>query len=272
MRLDLSRTFGALADLLASTPDADGAFGETLARMLSTLVTFDHVVVFGYRGDERPIDLFDTFDADEHIVFVEKYQQGPYLLDPFYRAATEPKPGFWRMRDLAPDRFFSSEYFRSYYIETGLAEEVGFFVDVSGDVAVVVSLMRKMATGIFPTREIAILQAVQPLVSLLIRSHWSDLPTRFDRQASVRSGGRRTSPGPDTGSVWRDMNLTRREAAVVELVLQGHSSDSIARRLEISNGTVKVHRRNVYRKLNITSQTQLLSIYLDQFVRTGRTT
>ena len=36
--------------------------------------------------------------------------------------------GVWRMRELAPDRFFSSEYVRSYYSKTRLAEEVGFFV------------------------------------------------------------------------------------------------------------------------------------------------
>ncbi len=37
---------------------------------------------------------------------------------------------------------------------------------------------------------------------------------------------------------------------------------SIGLRLNITTGTVKVHRRNVYRKLGISSQTQLLSIYL----------
>ena len=37
---------------------------------------------------------------------------------------------------------------------------------------------------------------------------------------------------------------------------------SIGLKLDISTGTVKVHRRNVYRKLGISSQIQLLSIYL----------
>lgn len=47
----------------------------------------------------------------------------------------------------------------------------------------------------------------------------------------------------------------------MELVLQGHSSESIRLKLGIATGRVKVHRRNVYRKLGISSQTQLLSIY-----------
>jgi DNA-binding CsgD family transcriptional regulator len=49
------------------------------------------------------------------------------------------------------------------------------------------------------------------------------------------------------------------------MVLRGHSSEAIALRLGISTGTVKVHRRNVYRKLGISSQTQLLSVYLRNF-------
>lgn len=272
MRPDLSRTFSVLADLVAFD-GADAAFGDAVRRFLATLVSFDHVVVFGYRGEERPIDLYDTFDPDERVVFVEKYQDGPYRLDPFFRAAREPRPGFWRMRELAPDRFFSSEYFRSYYIQTGLAEEVGFFVSVGSGVSVVLSLMRRLATGAFPAREIAVLHAVEPVVAALVRARWADLDRRFDRQALEGARGRRPAGGDGPGSMWRGLNLTRREAEIVELVLQGHSSDSIARRLDISTGTVKVHRRNVYRKLNIASQTQLLSIYLgarpDQRQRRG---
>jgi DNA-binding CsgD family transcriptional regulator len=263
MRLDHAELFAGLAALVDRPAADDAAFGTGLRRVLATLVAFDHVVVFGYRGDLRPMDLFDTFDADQRVIFVEKYQKGPYLLDPFFRAAREPRPGFWRMRELAPDRFFSSEYFRSYYVETGLAEEVGFFVPVGPEEAVVWSLMRRERTGAFTAREIALLHAAEPLVSALVRRHWADLGDRFERAAAGRRGDRRaTAASP--GSVWRDLNLTAREAAVVELVLQGHSSESIARRLEISNGTVKVHRRNVYRKLGIASQTQLLAIYLDR--------
>ena len=53
-----------------------------------------------------------------------------------------------------------------------------------------------------------------------------------------------------------------REKAIIELVLQGHSSESIGLRLGVATGTVKVHRRNIYRKLKISSQAQLMSLYL----------
>jgi DNA-binding CsgD family transcriptional regulator len=232
---------------------------------LATLARFDHCVFFGYAAGPRPpIDLFDTFDAEKHRIHVVDYVCGPYLLDPFHQAARDARSGFWRMREVAPDRFFSSEYFRSYYGATGLAEEVGFFVPLAEETAVVVSLMRHGASGPFSNREIGLLRAIAPLFCALAARRFAGLAARFDAAAPDRD-----EEGATTGSVWRRLNLTDREASVVELVLQGHSSESIARLLDISTGTVKVHRRNVYRKLDISSQTQLLSLYLRSLAAPG---
>jgi len=260
--IDLEKLFEILAPLINGTPMNDEAVGSTFRRLMSALMTFDYVVVFAYRGKERPLDLYSTFDAKDHVLFVSLYQAGPYLLDPFYHAACAPKPGVWRMRELAPDRFFSSEYYRTYYVRTGLAEEVGFFVTVSEQVTVVLSLMRREATGVFGPAEFALLKKAEPMVAALVRHHWADLDRRFDAALANMGRSRRKAVHPPADGVWQHLNLTEREAAIIELVLQGHSSESIGLKLGISTGTVKVHRRNVYRKLGISSQTQLLSLYI----------
>lgn len=263
MSIDLETLFAAFNTTIGKPTMPDAGFGDTFRQMMSALVRFDYVVVFAYRGKERPIDLYSTFDREEHVVFVTLYQAGPYLLDPFYHTARERREGVFRMRELAPDRFFSSEYYRTYYVQTGLAEEIGFFVPVDGDITVVLSLMRQEKTGAFPPAEFATLKKVEPLVASMVKHYWAGLAPRFNAQHAARGKSRRKSeiiPRADT--VWHDLNLTGRETAIVELVLQGHSSESIGLKLNISTGTVKVHRRNVYRKLGISSQTQLLSLYL----------
>ena len=73
----------------------------------------------------------------EPRTFVTLYQAGPYLLDPFYHTTRAGRAGVLRMRELAPDRFFSSEYYCSYYSQTRLDEELGFFVPVGDGVTVV---------------------------------------------------------------------------------------------------------------------------------------
>ena len=51
--------------------------------------------------------------------------------------------------------------------------------------------------------------------------------------------------------------LSAREREVMLLVAEGLSNKEIARRLEISDGTVKVHLRCIYEKLVIRNRTML---------------
>ncbi len=101
--------------LLASPAPSQEEVGDILCEMLASVVRFDHVVVFAYPPGGLPVHVYSTFDAPQFDIFVTQYLEGPYLLDPFYRNALLRRDGVWRMRELAPDRFFSSEYVRSYY-------------------------------------------------------------------------------------------------------------------------------------------------------------
>ena len=261
MRPDLDTLFKTISRVIGNTELSDRETGAAFVDLMRTLTTFDHSVIFAYRGDQRPIDLYSTFNTDEYDVFVSQYLDGPYLLDPFFRAANGPRPGVWRMRELAPDRFFSSEYFRNYYVKTGLAEEIGFFIPVTDDCLIVLSLMRKESSGTFTAIEFAQIKKAEPVVSAMVQLFWRDIPQRFE---DMKAGRKTRRPEKDLSSrVWSKLNLTTRETSIIELVLQGHSSESIGLTLKIATGTVKVHRRNVYRKLGIASQTQLLSLYLE---------
>lgn len=64
---------------------------------------------------------------------------------------------------------------------------------------------------------------------------------------------------PDT--LWPD--LTQRERELVALMLAGHPPAAIAQRLGISAGTVKNHRRNIYLKLDITTERELFLQYIN---------
>jgi DNA-binding CsgD family transcriptional regulator len=260
VRTDLDSLFRAMSALLESPPPGPDKTGDALLAMLSAVVRFDHVVVFAYLPGERPVHVYSTFTPAAFEIFVSQYLEGPYLLDPFYRNAMLRRDGVWRMRELAPDRFFSSEYVRSYYSKTRLAEEIGFFVTLDNGGTIVVSLMRDKASGAFSVPEFTLLKKAEPLVSAAVRQFWT------------KAAGKPVSPKAAVAStqaqsheVWNRLKgshgLTGREAAIIELVLQGHSSESIGLNLGISTGTVKVHRRNIYRKLGISSQTQLFSRY-----------
>lgn len=92
MSIDLEALFQAFDATVGKPAMADAEFGETFRRMMAALVRFDYVVVFAYRGKERPIDLYSTFDPQENVVFVTLYQVGPYLLDPSTRPPARVAP------------------------------------------------------------------------------------------------------------------------------------------------------------------------------------
>jgi DNA-binding NarL/FixJ family response regulator len=55
----------------------------------------------------------------------------------------------------------------------------------------------------------------------------------------------------------RNRRLTARQKAVIELVGRGDTNKVIARRLGLTEGTVKVHVRQIMRKLGVTNRTQV---------------
>ena len=253
-------------DSLAAALGAIGTsgFATSLVAALAHVVPFDYSVIFAYRGSARPIDLFDNFPAGKRRVFVDDYQAGPYLLDPLFIASPQTLgPGPHRVADLAPDRFPQSQYFQSYYVQTGLSEEIAFFVPIHDETRIVVSLMRDAARlPPFALRERKRLALVAPLISAASAQHWKDVAGRFSDSGRPRPV---TAAEPILASAFHrfgDGRLTAREAEIVELVLKGNSSEAIGKKLGIATGTVRIHRKNIYMKLGISSQGELFSRFV----------
>jgi DNA-binding CsgD family transcriptional regulator len=57
--------------------------------------------------------------------------------------------------------------------------------------------------------------------------------------------------------------LTQRERQVLFYLISGYSSALTAQRLATTEGTIKIHRRNIYRKLDIGSQAELFSLFIN---------
>jgi len=60
--------------------------------------------------------------------------------------------------------------------------------------------------------------------------------------------------------------LTSREREVVLAVAQGLSNKEIGRRLDLSEGTVKVHLHNIYSKLGVKNRTALVVLAYTELV------
>lgn len=253
--------YAGLSELLsrAGKPDFPQVFADTVSK----LAHFDYTVTFAYNGPDMPLCLHHTFQQRQFEIHVEDYEVGPYLLDPFYKAtANGLRSGLYRLAELAPDQFYKSEYYRSYYVQTGPVDEIAFFIPGNANWTIVTSLMRSPRQRAFNAHDLRMLRCVEPLLRGIAERHW-----RTDER--LKAGGSERNEKAVLERTVQDAlekrgipPLTPRELEVVGLVLEGHSSESIANILGITAGTVRIHRKNIYAKMRISSQRELFAIFM----------
>jgi DNA-binding CsgD family transcriptional regulator len=235
-----------------------------LMEAIQQVIPFEHMMIFGYRPRGRPLELFvDVTESEHRKVVVHGYIVGGYLLDPFYHtfhAGAENR--FYRLDEVMPDNFKTSEYNTTHYIRTRIFDEVVVYVDLGGGLTAATSLTRNQKQGRFLKREVQTLDAMVPAISAFIRHHWtgSDQPkhVKNDTGSSVTLLEHIQNAFRHFGSSL----LTKRETEIMGLILRGHSSSAIGQILGISAGTVKIHRKHAYQKLSISSQSELFSKFL----------
>ena len=244
---------------------------ERLVGALGHLLPFELAVVFVYRGRSRPLVIYDNFEPGEAKQGITTYVENTYVLNPCYQACLRGLPdGVYRIRDLAPDAFFTSGYHNAYRVRPQTTEEIGYITEhwpagleeidialtLEPKVVAELSIYRALRRRGFDDGELARVSAAIPLIRALLRRYWREFGT---------AGSRAAPPDTRVDEALADFGaavLTGREREVARLILRGHSSESICFNLGISLGTVKTHRKNAYAKLNISSQSELLSLFL----------
>jgi len=223
-------------------------FWTQLVRLLGQYVPSDSWVALLFSSEHRPLVFAECPGADgtpDHLF--QDYLNGLYLLDPFYIASREhARTGLLRLAEVAPEHFELTEYYQRYFRLNVVADEIQFNCHLPDGRTLCLSLGSKQR---FDPQQIALLSLIQPWVLSLLRQR---LPYEVNH---VRA------PEPPIGDDW-GAQLTARELDVGRLMLSGYSSKEIARKLEISVETVKVHKKHIYSKLGIKSQSELFSIFL----------
>lgn len=79
----------------------------------------------------------------------------------------------------------------------------------------------------------------------------------------------RTDEHENLNHFYLRFNMSRQEKVIIEFVLQGMTSQTIAGKLSISTGTVKNHLYNIYRKTGVNSRHKLIQM-VREFAKGGR--
>jgi DNA-binding CsgD family transcriptional regulator len=247
-----------LARLIPAVGSAD--FAEKLVAMLRELVPADDATVVAYPGTDLPVIEYFEIPDDTGQSSLDVFVKGAFLLDPFYLAATRDKQfGVFRLRDLSPTGFRDSEYYKAWYRDSNFQDECGFIVPIGEQGFVNIALGKTAPRASFTKRERKVLEDIYPTVETLCQQHW--------QQSSGNSGGVNLRAQLHSAlESFGSSLLTERETQVINLVLHGHSTKTVAEKLSISMETVKLHRKHAYAKLEVSSQAELFYLFLDSLM------
>ena len=249
------------ATALSQAIDSVGlsSFLPSLLAYLRVDVAFVGVLLVLLDESNRMFHIYDTARAPYRMQ-LDMYLDGVYQLDPFYtRFCTDRCSRAMLIRDVAPDRFNLTEYYRRFYRNIELQDEMAIFTDLKDGRFLFFSIGRRADEARFRRRELRSISRDLPVLEALCRQHFAgasysaeNLTGNVDEQRLEYALERFGEP-----------SLTPREHEVAVCILKGHSSKSLAREIDISPETVKIHRRNIYRKLGISSQSELFLSFLN---------
>ena len=255
---DISRAIGALGH---------DEFFPALSEAVNGQVRIDYPQVWLYHRDLPPRVLHHQIPAAAISAQVDQYLEGPYREDPFFQASmNQPKSKLYRLSRVTLGKLEQTEYYQDYYSGTGTVDEAVYLARLHGGNVINLSMMRLPQHGPFTEEEYETLYLLAEPVSELLKSH-----TEHDDFAISHL----IQPGIDhqidlAFRTFGESLLSPREKDVLELMLRGYGTDTSASRLDIAVETVRRHRKSIYRKLDVSSQTDLFSLFLNSMSCLGQ--
>jgi DNA-binding CsgD family transcriptional regulator len=253
---------GELALALAKVVHGIGSSGfhQDMLDFLGLVCTVDSGGAMIFHRDRSPRRLVHRFHLEERSLPEDSYLLGPYALDPLYHMFLQgaPEGAYW-LKEHAPDDFFESEYYHQFYSRIGLSDEIDVLWRMDEDTALLYFLERSARNPTFQAADLAALELVLPIVFAASARHHQALVPR----AAQDAGDLVHRKVQSTIENFAGSLLTQREREVLFYMLRGYSSGMTAQRLATSEGTIKVHRKNIHRKLDIGSQAELFSLFIN---------
>jgi DNA-binding CsgD family transcriptional regulator len=257
-----------MADLIfKSLADTIGAIGRTdfhiaLAVYLRHCISYDNIIFVNFDGTSVPTVVHrQAFVSDAFKYVDDEYLPAAYLLDPIYHLhLNRGKAGIYRLVDVAPDQFLRSHYYELYYGRTGISDEFSIVLPVGSNSTITISMGMDESSGRpFSKQAESNLRQHEPVMMALIMAHWVTSKTPSLNKSDTLSV---TDKLIAAMVAKRGIKLSKRQAETALLILRGHSSISIGLHLNISPQTVKVIRKQLYRKCGISSQAELFALLM----------
>lgn len=203
--------------------------------------------VFYRIGSDRQPSGFELFGLAEgmHRTYLQRY----CLLDPLHPSRCVQQQGsvVTLAGELPETLRGKSVYWQRFLRPHHVVDVMEVLLRADGHVVGAFSLLRFAPEAPFSRREVESANALAPLLEVALASRLRREPALCLSQA-----------GPEAAD--RAARLTHREEQVARLVRNGLSNKQIARDLALAQPTVKTHLLRMFRKLGVSSRTELVGV------------
>jgi DNA-binding CsgD family transcriptional regulator len=223
-------------------------FPAVTAGALREFLGFELTAVFFHRRTRTPAVVFENFAAVGASRGIENYIRYTHKINPMLAQAYPA--GVCRARDFALDLVGTGGNDVASHLVLTTEEELGFrtlgwpprqeeiclYLETCAGL-VELGFYRKRGRSTAPANKIRALQALS-----------APIAAAFDRHEALLA------------PIQTDL-LSLREREICDLLLMGCATAAIASRLDIGRYTVKDHRKNIFRKLQVGSLAELFALH-----------
>lgn len=230
-------------------------FYDRVACSIQDLGPVSNARIISYPKTGQPTFL----DSDSMSEIDKIYCESAYLLDPIYDVLYYKKHNeLVTLDSVVNDDFCDSIYYDTFYQRLGLSNETNIVIGTNDDTKICIVYTTK---DNYPTQQVTNNELTTYLDSIksAILTH-ERIGSLIQKNQPMGYAGLNYSN--NRLSRFDASNLTKREKEIVTLILDGLSSAAIAKKCFVSEGTVKNHRKNIYRKLAIKSQAELFHHFI----------
>lgn len=253
---------GPLTTALATLTQAIGSadWFDAVLNLLGTVCDIDSGGAMMYHRHQRPRRIVHRFNPQERSLPEDAYISGPYVLCPNYQMFIRGCPsGVYWLRDIAPDDFYDSEFYRVFYSQIGLSDSIDLLWRLDDDTALNIFIERSISSCKFQAMDMLAVESLMPMIFASATKH-HELTAAASRRETDNLTHRKVQ---STMENFASSLLTQRERQVLFYMISGYSSALTAERLNTTEGTIKIHRKNIHKKLDISSQAELFSLFIN---------
>jgi DNA-binding CsgD family transcriptional regulator len=236
-------------------PDFYASVANTIRTQIGTRAVSAYVLSHD-RPPEMRLQSIPALALERRVLPLDAFQDWAYAYDPFFRhIVRSSQHGTFTLSEVLTDDAETEIFRREFYQKVEGMDEIGVLVPLDQNRTLAFYFVRPQGAKKFSDIEIKLVKDLTPILNECVALHEA-IRDRLILPASFNAQWRRALEH------FAKSVLSGREHQVMQMTLLGQTAQETADLTGLALGTVKNHRKAIYRKLGVESLSALMTLFL----------